>query len=50
MRQGTMELDLFDFDTIRDAFGNALGGPGRGNGSFFDCLPFHVRKRYDLRQ
>ncbi len=31
---GTLRLDLADDDTIADALGNALGGPGAGNGSF----------------
>ncbi|MCC6490971.1 MAG: hypothetical protein IT364_26020, partial [Candidatus Hydrogenedentes bacterium] len=31
---GTIRLDLADNDTIRDAAGNPLGGPGVGNGDF----------------
>lgn len=30
---GTLRLDLHDDDTIQDLAGNALGGPGTGNGS-----------------
>ncbi len=31
---GTLRLDLFDDDSITDAAGNPLGGPGVGNGYF----------------
>ena len=31
---GTLELDLIDADTIRDAAANPLGGAGVGNGNF----------------
>jgi hypothetical protein len=31
---GTIRLDLVDDDTIKDPAGNALGGPGKNNGSF----------------
>jgi hypothetical protein len=30
---GTLGLDLVDDDTVRDAVGNPLGGPGAGNGN-----------------
>jgi hypothetical protein len=31
---GTLRLNVIDDDSIQDAFGNLLGGPGAGNGNF----------------
>ena len=31
---GTIQLEVWDDDSIQDAAGNPLGGPGQGNGDF----------------
>jgi len=40
---GTLRLDVSDDDTIVDAAGNPLGGPGAGNGDFTSGEAYDVR-------
>ena len=41
---GTVRLNLKDDDTIRDASGNPLGGPGLGNGDFTSGQAYTINK------
>jgi hypothetical protein len=47
---GFMSIDVADLDTVRDAAGNPLGGPGVGNGDFVDGVEIEIDRATPVAQ